>query len=95
MGSFVIVRSYEAGVFIGAVVYIKDCDNGHQRVTLNNARRLWKWVARDGVALSGVAVYGLKLSESKIDSETNGHVISGVIEVIPASEACRESIYGK
>lgn len=89
---FVIVRSYEAGVFFGQIVNCEDTTEGKQRVTLNGSRRLWKWHAAQGVALSGVAAHGLKIEQSKVDCAVDGHVISGVIEIIPATAKCVESI---
>jgi hypothetical protein len=83
---YVIIRSDRAGVFAGEL----DSKNGTE-VTLNACRRLWYWKAQSGVALSGVAMSGLA-SGCKIDTETNGHSISGVLEVIPCSAMAEASI---
>lgn len=96
VGKNVVIRSYSAGVFVGEVAAIEPSGAGRQRVTLLKSRRLWKWTARDGVALSGVATHGLKMSDSKVDSEVPGmHQVDDVIEVIEATPAAIEVIYGQ
>lgn len=87
-----IIRSYSAGVFAGNVVDSQPSGPGRQRVTLNNSRRLWKWVARNGVALSGVAAHGIKTSESKVDAPVDGHIIDDVIEIIPTTASAQETL---
>jgi len=89
IGKFVIVRSYGAGVFFGK---LKEQSKNGKVVVLNKCRRLWKWHAADGIALSGVARYGIIRSKSNIDSMTKNHVITGVIEVIPCTDAAVKSI---
>lgn len=83
---YVIIRSDRAGVFAGELA-AKD----GTEVTLNACRRLWHWKANSGVALSGVSQSGLA-SNCKVDTETNGHIISGVLEVIPCSDVAEASI---
>lgn len=93
---FAVIRSYTAGVFVGIVHRVESSGAGRQRVTLLRSRRLWKWVARDGKALSGVAQHGLKMNESTVDSEVSGlHQVDDVIEIIEASAAASEAIYGQ
>ena len=95
-GKCVLIRSYSSGVFTGMLVNCEPSGIGRQRVTLLRSRRLWKWVARDGVALSGVATHGLQMSESKVDSEISGlHQIDDIIEVIEMSPSAWEVVYGK
>lgn len=89
----VVVRSYGAGVFAGFLVGKPvQSGPGRQRVTLNNSRRLWKWKAAAGVALSGVAASGVVAAESKIDTAVDGHVIDDVIEIIPTLPAAQGSL---
>lgn len=83
---YVIIRSDRAGVFAGELVSKKDTE-----VTLNACRRLWYWKCKSGIALSGVAMSGLA-SDCKLDSETQGHMITGVLEVIPCSVTGEASI---
>ena len=85
VGRYVICRCSAAGVHAGALVSV----NG-DTVILRNSRRLWQWQARDGVALSGVAQTGL--AGGKIDTSNPEIQLMGVCEIIPCSDAARESI---
>ena len=84
-GKYCICRCSAAGVHAGEVVSV----NG-DTVILRNSRRLWQWQARDGLALSGVAQNGL--AGGKIDTLNPEIWLSGVCEIIPCSNAARESI---
>lgn len=84
---YVIVRSDRAGVFAGELASPRG-----EAVTLNACRRLWDWTAVAGVALSGVAINGLVPNVCKVDTETSGHYITGVLEVIPCSSSAEASI---
>lgn len=85
IGKYCICRCSAAGVHAGEVVSV----NG-DTVILRNSRRLWQWQARDGVALSGVAQNGL--AGGKIDTLNPEIQLMGVCEIIPCSNAARESI---
>ena len=85
IGKYCICRCSAAGVHAGEVVSV----NG-DTVILRNSRRLWQWQARDGLALSGVAQNGL--AGGKIDTLNPEIWLSGVCEIIPCSNAARESI---
>ncbi len=89
IGKYVIARCYSAGVHAGEVVSV-DGEN----VILKDSRRLWMWKAKDGVALSGVAQFGVK-SDSKIDVVNPEIYLTGVCELIPATDAAKASINGK
>lgn len=89
IGKFVIARCYAAGVHAGTVESV-DGEN----VVLTNSRRLWSWKAKDGIALSGVAQFGIK-SESKVDVTNPLIYLTGVCELIPTTEAAKESISEK
>lgn len=96
VGKFCVVRSYSAGVFFGMVELVEQSGTGRQRVTLTNSRRLWKWVAKEGVALSGVAVFGLDIKTSTVDSVVQGHhQVDDVVEIIEASAVAVEVICGR
>lgn len=84
-GRYVIVRSYSAGVHAGVLE-----TSTSDAVILKDARRLWSWTAKSGVALSGVAVHGLKAG--KVDVVVPVHEIRTVVEVIPASAEAEKSI---
>ena len=87
IGRYVLCRCYSAGVHAGVLVSL--C--GDQAI-LKNSRRLWSWKANDGIALSGVAQSGLK--DGKVDVINPEIALTGVIEVIPCSQAAEENING-
>lgn len=87
VGRFCIVRTYSAGVHAGEVV-----SHDGDIAVLRNARRLWQWTAKSGVALSGLAINGLK--SGKVDTPTPEHILIGVIELIPCTDTAKESING-
>lgn len=76
LGRQVLIRSNMAGVHTGELLSV----NGN-KLMLKNAKRLWSWSAKDGIALSGVAMSGLK-ENSKIDLKTDLHEINGYEEMI-------------
>jgi hypothetical protein len=84
-GRYCIFRCYSAGVHAGVLV----SQSGDQ-ATVRDARRLWSWKAKDGVALSGLAAHGL--ARGKIDTLVTEIALTGVIETIPCTDAARESI---
>lgn len=88
VGKYVIARCYSAGVHAGEVVSV-DGEN----VILKDSRRLWSWKAKDGVALSGVAQNGVQAG-GKIDTMNPKIALMGVCELIPCSDAAKESING-
>lgn len=89
IGKYVIARCYAAGVHAGEVVSV-DGEN----VFLKNSRRLWHWKAKDGIALSGVAQFGVK-TDSKIDVVNPEIYLTGVCELIPCTDDAKDSINGK
>lgn len=86
IGRHVIIRAYSAGVHAGELVS-QDGDI----VVLKDSRRLWSWKAKSGVALSGVAKHGIK-SDSKVDVVVADICIIGVCEIIPTTDAAKETI---
>lgn len=89
LGRHVIARCSGAGVHAGVLAAAHD-DGGS--VILTNARRLWRWRAKDGVALSGVAIHGIIAEDSILDTMVPEIHLNGVVELIPTTEAARESI---
>jgi hypothetical protein len=85
VGKYVICRCRSAGVHAGILV----SQTGDQAI-LHNSRRLWSWTANAGVALSGLAINGLK--GGKIDTLVPEIALTGVIETIPCSTVTRDSI---
>lgn len=86
IGKYCIIRADRSGIHAGVLVQRSGSD-----VVLRDSRRLWYWVAPQGVALSGVAQYGVAQT-SKLDVVNPEMLISGVIEIIPCSQLAEESI---
>lgn len=89
IGRHVIARCSGAGVHAG-VLAAAHGDGGS--VILTNARRLWRWRAKDGVALSGVAMHGIVPGDSIIDTSVPEIALVGVVELIPTTPEARRSI---
>ena len=89
IGRHVIARCSGAGVHAGVLVAAHG-DGGS--VILKDARRLWRWRAKDGVALSGVAMHGIVADDSIVDTLVPEIALVGVVELIPTTEVARESI---
>lgn len=88
IGSYCIIRCTQAGVHAG----ILKSHTGTE-VVLKQARRLWRWHAKEGVALSGVAVHGLSTDDqSKIDSQVEAVWLADACEIIPCSTEAESSI---
>ena len=80
VGKFVIVRCEAAGVHCGI---LDSVDGG--TVTLSKSQRLWRWHAKAGVALSGLAVHGLDATKvNKIDTVIDRIMLRNWCEIIPA-----------
>lgn len=91
VGRFCIARCYSAGVHAGTVLAV-DGEN----VVLSDSVRLWKWKAKDGVALSGVAQFGVVKSDAtKIDTANPIIYLTGVCELIPCSLLSKSTLQGK
>lgn len=88
VGLYVIARGNAEGVHAGEVVSVKGME-----VILKDSRRLWFWHAKGGIALSGVAQYGLE-DDSKVDAVNPLIYLTGVCELIPAADGVRENING-
>ena len=85
VGKYVICRCAAAGVHAGVLV----SQTGDEAI-LNDSRRLWSWTAKEGIALSGVAMHGL--IGGKVDVVVPEIALTGVIETIPTSDVARDSI---
>ena len=86
IGKKAIVRADRAGVFFGTLA-----EKEGTEVVLTNCRRLWYW---DGAAsLSQLAADGTKKPESCKFTKTVSEIcVTGVIEIIPATEKAIKSI---
>lgn len=89
IGRHVIARCSGAGVHAGVLVAAHG-DGGS--MILADARRLWRWRAKDGVALSGVAIHGIIADDSIVDTPVPEIALIGVVELIPTTTEAQESI---
>lgn len=80
LGEYVIIRTYSAGVWFGILQ-----EKSKDEVILKEARRMWKWHAKESISLSGVAIYGIIDSQSKIVQPVE-HVWLQAIEIIPVRQ---------
>jgi hypothetical protein len=86
VGSYVLVRSPDAGVFAGTFA-----ENEGNAVRLTGVRWLWYW---DGAAtLAQLSQEGVGLpAQCKFPVEVPEMVILGVCQVVPATQMARASI---
>lgn len=88
IGEKVIIRTYSAGNWFG----ILDQKSGTE-VILKDARRMWRWHCKKSISLSGVALYGINQSKSRIAPSLDS-VWLDAIEIIPCSEEAIKLIDG-
>lgn len=88
IGKSVIIRTYSAGVWFGTL-----SQKAGNEVVLTNARRLWRWWAKESISLSGVANFGIIEQKSKIAPAVES-VWLEAIEIIPTTEIATKSISG-
>ena len=86
IGQEVIVRTYSAGVWFGRLK-----QKSGDEVILTEARRMWRWWAKESISLSGVALHGINQEKSRIAGAIDS-VWLQAIEIIPISGAAAESI---
>jgi 3-polyprenyl-4-hydroxybenzoate decarboxylase len=86
VGKKVIIRTYSAGVWFGYLAV----QEGNE-VILKDARRMWRWKAKESISLSACAVYGIDQTNSKICGGVES-VWLEAIEVIPCTVEAIASI---
>ena len=86
IGQEVIIRTYSAGVWFGRLK-----QKSGNEVILTEARRMWRWWAKESISLSGVALYGINQEKSRIPGAVES-VWLEAIEIIPVSGKVAESI---
>ena len=86
IGQEVIIRTYSAGVWFGRLK-----EKAGREVILTEARRMWRWWAKESISLSGVALHGIKQEKSRIAGAVES-VWLEAIEIIPVSGYTAESI---
>jgi len=86
IGKTCLVRTYSAGVFLGAVA-----ERNGKEVRLTNARRIWYW--EGAASLSQLANDGTsKPNKCKFPAPVAEVLLTEVIEIIQATEAAIASI---
>ena len=86
IGQEVIIRTYAAGVWFGRLK-----EKSGDEVILTEARRMWRWWAKESISLSGVALHGIKQEKSRIAGAIDS-VWLQAIEIVPISGKAAESI---
>ena len=86
IGQEVIIRTYSSGVWFGRLK-----EKSGNEVILTEARRMWRWWAKESISLSGVALHGIKQEKSRIAGAIDS-VWLQAIEIIPISGTAAESI---
>ena len=86
IGQEVIIRTYSAGVWFGRLK-----ERSGDEVILTEARRMWRWWAKESISLSGVGLYGINQEKSRIAGAID-LVWLQAIEIIPISGKAAESI---
>uniref|UniRef100_A0AB39ABX5 DUF6948 domain-containing protein n=1 Tax=Pectobacterium phage Sabo TaxID=3158141 RepID=A0AB39ABX5_9CAUD len=79
IGKSVIIRTYSAGVWFGVL-----SEKSGNEVIVKNARRMWRWQAKESISLSAVAKFGIDQSKSKIAPAVD-EVWLEAIEIIPTT----------
>jgi hypothetical protein len=87
IGAYVIIRTDRAGVWAG-ILSKKSGDE----VILINARRLYRWWAKESISLSAVSIYGVKKHKDSKIVEPVKSVWLQAIEIIPCTESAQASI---
>ena len=85
-GQEVLIRTYAAGVWFGRLK-----QKAGDEVILTEARRMWRWWAKDSISLSAVALYGINQEKSRIAGAIDS-VWLQAIEIIPIAGKSAESI---
>jgi len=85
---YVIVRSYDAGVFAG---YLKEKDRANQVCVLVNARRLWRWSG--AASLSQLSIDGVaNKNDCKFPEAVSSVELYKVCEILPVTEKSKKTI---
>ena len=87
IGKRCLIRTYASGVHFGTLV----AQDGRQ-VELSDARRLWRWFAKDGISLSEISQNGIVPSKSRIAQAVPAITVLDALEIIPCSDAAIASI---
>lgn len=86
LGKSVVVRTYSAGCWFGELK-----DKSGNEIILKNARRLWRWHAKESISLSAVAKHGINQEKSKIVEAVDAIWLEA-IEIIPCSSGAAKTM---
>ena len=86
IGQEVIIRTFAAGVWFGRLK-----EKSGNEVIQTEARRMWRWWAKEAISLSGVALHSSSQEKSRIAGAVES-VWLEAIEIIPVSGKAAESI---
>lgn len=81
-----VIRTNSAGCWFGKIV-----NEYGDKIELTDARRLWRWHAKEGISLSGVARVGIVHATSRIEAACES-VWLAPIEIIKATTESINSI---
>lgn len=85
IGTFVLVRTYSAGVHVGTLAAADG-----KVVTLTDARRVWRW--RGANTLHELATHGADDNYTRISEPVASIMLTEAIEIIPATEAAAQNL---
>lgn len=88
IGNPVIIRTYSAGVWFGVL-----SEKSGNEVIIKNARRMWRWQAKESISLSAVAKFGIDQSKSKVAPAVESIWLEA-IEIIPTTPEATALIEG-
>lgn len=84
IGSFVLVRTFSAGVHFGTLA-----KRDGKEVTLTDARRIWSWKGAN--TLHEIAIGGVSKG-SRISEAVSAVLLTEAIEIFVVSEAAKASL---
>lgn len=84
-GSYVLVRTYSAGVWFGKIV-----ERQEKEMVLSDARMLWSWVCVKGISLAEIGLYGVA-QDSRVCSPVTV-LLTEVIQIIKPTQVAIDSI---
>jgi len=82
LGTFVVVRTFSAGVHVGTL----SVQDG-KRVTLTDARRIWRWSGAN--SLHELALAGCDEKYSRISEPVASIDLTEAIEVLPTTSVAK------
>jgi hypothetical protein len=85
IGSFVVVRTFSAGVHCGTLV-----ESAGTAVTLKDSRRIWRWSGAS--SLNELSQNGAGKDRTRISEPVPQILLTQAIEVIPCSDKAKKNL---